>query len=149
MEKVDTCKYLGVTLDYSLSFEKCFECLSDTGGRSLGAKINKFKLLKTVDYKTFSTLYKTGVKSVLQYGSTVCGSRKTSKLDCVQHRAMRYFLGVHRYTSIVAMLGDMGWFPFYIKQYLAVARYWNTLLGSGTNNSRLTKAIFEADIWRT
>lgn len=141
--KVDEYKYLGVTLDYSLSFEKCFESLSDSGGRALGAIINKFKLLKNVGYKTFTTLYKTGVKSVLHYGSTVWGSRKPSKLDCVQNRAMRYFLGVHRYTPIAAMLGDMGWFPLYIDQYIAVARYWNRLLDMSSN--RLTRAIFEAD----
>lgn len=141
--KMGEYKYLGVTLDYSLSFEKHFKCLSDSGGRALGSIINKFKLLKNVGFKTFTTLYNSGVKSVVQYGSSVWGSIKTSKLDGVQNRAMRYFLGVHRYTPIAAMSGDMGWFPLYICQYIAVARYWNRLMKMSSR--RLTKAIFEAD----
>jgi hypothetical protein len=146
LEKVGEYKYLGITLDFSLSFEQCFKGLSDSGGRALGAIINKFSLLKNVGYKTFTTLYNTGVMSVLLYGSCVWGSRNTSKLDCIQNRAMRYFLGVHRYTPIASMLGDMGWFPLYIYQFLAVARYWNRLINM--NCTRLTKAIFEEDYRR-
>jgi len=143
LEKVVDYKYLGIILDYSLSFEKCFKYLSGSGGRALGAIINKFKCLKNVGYKTFTKLFNSGVKSVLQYGSATWGTRKGAKSDIVQNRAMRYFLGVHKYTPTVAMLGDMGWFPLYIDQYVSVARYWNRLLHM--DDSRLTKSIFEAD----
>ena len=143
LEKVNEYKYLGITLDYCLSLDKCFKCLADSGVRALGAIINKFKFLKNVGFKTFTTLFNTGVKTVLQYGSTVWGSRKANKLDNVQNRAMRYFLGVHKYTPVAALLGDMGWFPLYIEQYVSVARFWNRLLHM--DDGRLTKSIFEAD----
>ena len=143
LEKVNEYKYLGVMLDYSLSFDSCFKCLSGSGQRALGAIINKFSSFKNVGYDTYTTLFNAGVKSVLLYGSCVWGARKAPKLDHVHNRAMRYFLGLHKYAPVVAMQGDMGWFPLYIHQYLSIARFWNRLLCM--DDSRLTKAIFEAD----
>jgi len=42
---------------------------------------------------------------------TVLGCKSYQKNDNVQNRAMRCFLGVHRFTPILAMVGDTGWLP--------------------------------------
>ena len=85
LEKVNEYKYLGVMLDYSLSFDSCFKCLSGSGQRALGAIINKFASFKNVGYDTYTTLFNAGVKSVLLYGSCVWGARKAPKLDHVHN----------------------------------------------------------------
>ena len=42
VEKVSFYKYLGLILDYSLDFNTTAKVLGDSGGRALGAVINKF-----------------------------------------------------------------------------------------------------------
>ena len=36
------------------------------------------------------------------------------KCDKIQHRAMRFFIGFHKYTTIHGPQGDMGWVSFSI-----------------------------------
>ena len=46
--------------------------------------------------------------SVTDYCSGVWGFRDFNKGDMIQNRAVRYFLGVHRFTPLLAISGDMG-----------------------------------------
>ncbi len=140
LEKVKQYKYLGVIFDENLKFENCVKCLADSGGRALGGIINKFKLLKNVGFKTFTTLFKTNVLPVLHYGCSVWGYKKAPELDIIENRAMRYYLGVHRYAPVLGLAGDMGWYPLYIYRYLTIAKFWNRLIQM--EDTRLTKAVF-------
>lgn len=57
----------------------------------------------------------------------------------VQNRAMRFHLGVGKYTPNMGVVGDMSWTPAHIRQWKVVVNYWATL--STTNSSRLNKRI--------
>ena len=62
-------------------------------------------------YKTYLQLYNSCVCPVMDYSSGVWGYNHFEKAESVQHKAMRIFLGVHRFAPILALEGegDFGW----------------------------------------
>lgn len=80
---------------------------------------------------------------VTDYGSSVWGYKSYAQLDYIQNRAIRYFLGVHRFTPILAIVGDSGWLPSQYRRWLNILRFWNRLLLM--DDSRLTKHVFNFD----
>ena len=137
---VPSYKYLGVILDEFLNFKECARVLATAGGRALGGIISKFKTMKNVGYHTFTKLFNTGVNPILEYGSGIWGFIKADEISQIQHRAMRYFLGVNKFCPLAGLHGDMGWVNQTLKRYKPMARLWNRLLLMG--NDRLTKQIF-------
>ena len=67
-------------------------------------------------FSIFTQLYKSLVDSVLFYAAGVWGFEEVSDCNSVQNRALRCFLGVHKYAAKVADEGDAGWDPSIIKQ---------------------------------
>ena len=65
---------------------------------------------------------------------------KGKEIEQLQNRAIRYFLGVHKFAANAAIVGDMGWLQPKYSRYLQVFRFWNRLLSM--NNNRLTKKVF-------
>ena len=143
LKTVSSYKYLGIILDEFLNFDLCTKALATAGGRALGGIISKFKILKNVGFHTFTKLYNAGVTPVLEYSSGVWGYVKGEDIDHIQNRAMRYFLGVHRFTPIAGMHGDMGWVSHRLNRYIPLIRLWNRLLLM--KDDRLTKKIFMWD----
>ena len=89
-------------------------------------------------------MYLNGVAPILDYCSGVWGYGKYHHIKSVQHRALRYFLGVHRYTPILAIQGDSGWFSSSYRHQLNIIRLWNRLLT--LPDDRLTKKVFLWDL---
>ena len=141
IEIVDQYKYLGIMLDEFLKIDKCAQALSSAGGRALGAIITKFKSLKDVGYTTFKKLFESGVKPITEYGSGVWGYARAKECEIIQNRAMRYFLGVHRFAPIAGMIGDLGWIRPYLERYVCILRLWNRLIAM--HDDRITKKIFQ------
>jgi len=141
--KVDAYKYLGILLDAHLKFDMCINALADSAGRALGATISKFKAMKNVGYGTYTKLFNCGVKPIMEYGSSIWGSKNGNKIDAIQHRAMRWYLGVHKFAPILGMQGDMGWFDSKIGRKLCMFRLWNRLIKMELD--RLSKDIFAED----
>ena len=65
---------------------------------------------------------------------------KAKEIDQLQNRAIRYFLGVHKFAANAAIVGDMGWLQPKYSRYLQCIRFWNRLINM--ENGRLTKKIF-------
>ena len=143
LRTVSNYKYLGIILDEFLKFDACVKTIATSGGRALGGIISKFKTFRNVGYYTFSKLFSAGVTPVLEYASGVWGYVKGEEIQHVQNRAMRYFLGVHRFCPIAGMQGDMGWITPRLSRFLPIARLWNRLLLM--NDNRITKQIFNWD----
>ena len=141
---VPSYKYLGVIMDEFLKFNLCTKTLANAGGRALGAIISKFRHLKGVGYTTFSKLYESKVQSILEYGSGVWGYAKETNIEIVQHRAMRYFLGVHKFAPNAGIYGDMGWIKHSLSRYICMVRLWNRCLNMNVN--RLTRKVFIWDL---
>ena len=70
----------------------------------------------------------------------VRGHRNISNCELVQNSAIRYFLGVHKYTPTLAIVGDMGWESCEARWKICMAQLWNSLLDMVAN--RLTRKIF-------
>ena len=80
---------------------------------------------------------------VLDYFSGVWGFKSFYKIDMIQNRAIRYLMGVHRFTPILALTGDMGWMVSSSRRWINILRLWNKLIKM--NENRLTKKVFEYD----
>ena len=79
----------------------------------------------------------------MDYCSGVWGFKPHNKADVVQNRAIRYFLGVHRFTPTLALNGEIGWVPCKTRRWVNILRLWNRLVKM--NNSRITKKVFLFD----
>ena len=106
LDIVDTYKYLGIVMHYSLNYEFTAEVLAKSGSRALGAICSKFQNNKGLGYNTYKKSFRAGVAPILDYCSGVWGNGTLAKIDTVQNRAIRYYLGTHRFTPNVAIHGE-------------------------------------------
>ena len=142
LQNLETCKsykYLGIYLDEHLNFTKCTELLSESASRALGSIISKFKSMKDTGYVTYTKLFDAGVLSILNYGAEVWGHGKYPKCDLVMNKAMRHFLGVHKFAPTAAVQGDMGWMSIKFHRYIDMLRFWNRMLKM--DNTRLVMGL--------
>ena len=68
------------------------------------------------------------------------GYKYQAKIDSVQNRAIRCFLGVHRFAPNHAIQGDMGWPSSSHRRKLDMCRLWNRLVTMPS--SRLPYQVF-------
>ena len=69
-----------------------------------------------------------------------CGYNKFDKSDNIPYRAMRFFLGVNKYTPNLGLQGDMGWVSLSVERPVSMVRFWNKLVNM--KSDRLIKRIF-------
>ena len=81
-----------------MGFNECAKTLTDSGGRALGALISRFKEFRDLSFKTFMTIFNSGVQPILTYGSSVWGMKTYKDIDKIYNRACRYYLGTHKFT---------------------------------------------------
>ena len=60
-------------------------------------------------HKTYTKLFDFCVIPIIDYCSPIWSHTDSNKIETVQNRVMKAFLGVHRQAPLVGMLGDMGW----------------------------------------
>ena len=77
---------------------------------------------------------------ILDYGASVCCFKSYTEIDSVQNRAIRYFLGVHRFTPNFAIKGDIGWLSSSMRHWYYMIRMCNKVILM--DDIRLTKRIF-------
>ena len=143
VDYVSVYRYLGVHLNEHMDSSIIAETLSKAGGRALSAVISKIQSYKDVGFKTYSQLYNSCVVPVLDCCSGVWGFKSFDKIDMIQNRVIRYSMGVHRFTPILAITGDMGWVVSTSRRLANFLRLWNRLVYMDEN--RLTKKIFNYD----
>ena len=81
------------------------------------------------------------------YYSGVWGYNKHDCLNKVFYSAIRYFLGVHRFCPLLALLGKMGWVLPQYKRFIKMVLLWNRLCKMP--NNRVTKQLFLYDYERS
>ena len=136
-------KYLGVIFDEHLSFDYNASVLSTSALRALGGIKNKLKNLKECGYKSFNTLFSSGVISIADYSAGIWGTKIFKQTEQVQYHAARYFMGVHRFAPIEGLMGDMGWSSAKSRHDILALKFWNRLCE--LNVSRLTRKVFDWD----
>ncbi len=144
LDIVSNYKYLGIMLNEYLDYTVCAETLSGAAGRALGAVIGKTRHLKELGFKCYEKLYRTGICPVLEYGSEIWGYKIYKCSESIQERAIRYFLGLHRFTPIPALRGEVGWNSTQSHRWINMVRFWNRLVEM--DESRLTHKLFKWDL---
>ena len=137
-------KYIGVILHEQMNFHKNADSVlnAEAGGRALGTMLSKNRYYKEIGISTFKKLFLNCVAPVLDYWSEILDLRNYHCIDIDQNRALRYYLGVHRFTPLPALHGESGWSLIHHRQCVNAVRYWNRLLSMDDN--RITKIVF---IW--
>lgn len=133
-------KYLGVIFDEKRGFKVNAENLAMSGGRALGSVISKINAIKSVGFRTYEKLFNNCVAPVLDYSSGVWGHKKHHCIEMVQNRALRYILGIHQFTPLLAVQGESGWLSGNCRHKMNMLRLWNRLIYM--ENERITKRVF-------
>ena len=141
INKTSEYKYLGLILDEHLKLGCCAETIAASASRALVSVISKFKSFRDMGYETYTTLFNVGVIPILNYCCPVWHDKGIFKLEQVQNRAIRVFMGIHRFAPIPGFIGDMGWLPLRYTRQIELLRYWNKLIKM--DNDRLTKKNFQ------
>jgi len=105
LEIVEQYKYLGLIFYQFLTYNASVEAMSAAGGRALSQIITKFKILKNVGFRTFTSLFDSGVVPILDYGSEVLPLRIFPQYDSVQNRALRYTRKLQSQLFMVIQVG--------------------------------------------
>ena len=132
--------YLGITLNEFLDFSATAKAVAQSASRALGLLIAKFKSMGGMPYDVYTKLYDTMVWPVINYGASICGIKSFSCISAVQNRAMRFFLGTGKYTPTVAVSGEMGWHPAFVKQWKSICIYWNRMIHMDAG--RINRRVF-------
>lgn len=136
---IDRYTYLGIVLSEHLDYNIMVKCVAQSASRALGLLIARCKTIGGVPYNVFTKLYDSVVWPVISYSSPIWGFRSYSCIEAVHNRAMRFFLGVGKYTPNDAVSGEMAWKPTSVRQWKSVGLYWVKLAAMA--NSRLNKRI--------
>ena len=137
-------RYLGLVFNEFLEFDYTGNVLADSASRALGSIRNKLQYLKECRYDTFTKLFTSCISPILDYSCAVWGYKNNKKIEKIQHRAIRYFLGVHRFASIHAIDGDMGWASANLRRKVDMCRYWNRL--QSMPSGRLPRRVFDWEV---
>ena len=140
LQIIDKYKYLGLVLNEFLDFSMTAKLVAQSASRALGLLIAKCKSAGGMPYDVFTKLYDSMVWPVIAYGAAVWGDKTYSCINAVQNRAMRFFLGVGKYTSNAAVSGDMGWSQPALRQWKSVLLQWHRFVKM--SNTGLNCRIF-------
>ena len=126
-----------------MTFSENVQTLADSAGRGLASFISKFKQFKDSGYRTYEKMHSTSVVPVLVMGQEyVCGGVvKHGPAAKNYNRALRYFLGVNKFTANLFLQGDSGWLPPKYVFYLSALQYWNKFCQF--DNAHIPKQIFK------
>lgn len=143
LNTVQQYKYLGIILNEYLDFSVTAQVLADSANRALGAIINKYKKINGLGYYTFTRLFHSGVCPILDYCTEIWGFKNFKSIEAVQNKAIRIFLGLHRFAPVAAINGDMGWTQCSVRQKVCLTRFWNRLVN--LDMSRLPRQVLDYD----
>ena len=96
-----------------------------------------------MSYKKYLKAVESCIYPILNYGSEVWGLKNFQKLETIHLRILRYFLGVHRFTPTLGILGDFGQIPLQYLRWYNMIRFWNRLIQS--DDDRILKKVFLTD----
>ena len=133
-------KYLGLLLNEHMDFNITTKLLADSAASAHGRINSKFKGLNNMGFSTYEKLFNTSILPILNYGAEIWGAKGYNHVQQVQSKAMRFYLGVHKFAPTLGLFGDTGWFPIINYQKLCMLRFWNRLVK--TERHRLLYKIF-------
>jgi len=120
LQHVDSSKYLGVTLQNNLKWDKHINSITSKANQSLGFLRRNLKISST---KVKEHAYKTLVRPKLEYASTLWDPHTKTQIhqiEKVQRRAARFATSrYHNTSSVTDMLHNLNWPPLEIRRIRA------------------------------
>ena len=145
LETVNSYCYLGLELDEHMNFKPGTETIRMAASRALGCAISKSKDNFDLSHSVFSKIFEACVVPILDYASGVWSrGNQFKKLNDIQYRACRFFMGVPKLCPLLAIMAEMGWIPGTVRRDLETLRLYNQLVQMDTD--RLTRKVFEMDL---
>ncbi|XP_052256259.1 uncharacterized protein LOC127861632 isoform X1 [Dreissena polymorpha] len=138
---VDKYSYLGLLLSEHLDFSISAKSVAQSASRALGLLIARYKSMGGMSFAVYSKMYNSTVWPVISYASAIWGIRTYACINAVENRALRFFMGVGKYTPSAALAGDMGWQPPLVKQYKHVCNLWHRF--GSMNMNRVNRKVFQ------
>ena len=93
-----------------------------------------------MDYSVFCNMYESLVEPVLFYGACIWELSEQKKINTVQNKACRYFLGLGKNAANIALQSDMGWTSSNMKQTIEACRLYFKIQGTAEN--RIVSQMF-------
>ena len=119
LEKVDSTKYLGLTLQSNLKWDKHIDNMTSKANQSLGFIRRNLKIASP---KVKAHAYKALVRPKLEYCSTIWDphqKQQITQIEKVQRRAARFSCNrFHNTSSVTEMMTDLKWYPLEIRRFL-------------------------------
>lgn len=143
LEVVNSYRYLGIELDYSLDYTVTSDTLASAGSKALGSLIATHFNSNGLPFETYSKVYHNTVVPILDYGAGVWSNKTYKKCEQIDYRAMRTFLGVGKFSALPSIVGDMGWTSTGVRQHVEMIRLWFRLVSMP--ETRITKKVFRWD----
>jgi len=116
---VDETKFLGVVFDRKLSFIPHIKHLKDKYTKALNLLRVQAHTFWGADQETLLHLYRSLIRSKLDYGCIVYGSAHRSylrMLDPIQNHALRLCLGAYRTSPASSLCVEANELPLYIRR---------------------------------
>jgi hypothetical protein len=110
LENVETAKYLGVSMDKSLTWN---QHIADTARKANGVKAFLQRNMNQCPRKTKASCYEHLVRPILEYANTIWDpwtKNNIDKIEAVQRRSARFVLNNYsRHSSVTSMLEELKW----------------------------------------
>lgn len=132
--------YLGLVRDEYLDFSATAKHVAKSASRALGLIIAKFKSAGGLPLGVYNKLYNSIVWPVVAYGAAIWGNKRFSCINAIENRAMRFYLGVGKYTPFTVVVGYMEWQPALANQWKCINAFWNSCIAMPSG--RLNKQIY-------
>lgn len=152
LEQVKTIRFLGMQLDCQLTWKSHVDYLKTTCTRLIG-------LLKVLanqswgaDSRTLLMLYRSLVRSRLEYGIVAYGTcHKTTlkKIEVIENTALRVIFGAYRTTPVESLHVIANEIPLYLKIQLLTLNYSSNVSASPAHpNTSITFSQIHSDIYK-
>ena len=133
-------KYLGLILNEHLDWSASLEVVITKANRALALLNHRMRATGGFHFKTYSLLFNQLVQPIIMTNACIWGHREYPKITNIQHRALRYFLGVGKTCPIVGLFGETGWIPFRALIRFNILKFWHRV--TSMQSHRLTRRIY-------
>ena len=93
-------------------------------------------------FKTYTLLFNQLVQPIIMSNACIWGHKDSLKVMGIQHRALRYFLGVGKMCPLAGLFGETGWIPLKALIKFNILKFWHRVVSMDAD--RLTRQIY---IW--
>lgn len=100
-------QYLGLLLNEHLDWSVCLEGIVSKANRALALLNHRMRVTGGFHFRTYTLLFNQLVQPIVMSNACIWGHKDSLKVMGIQHRALRYFLGVGKMCPVVGLFGEL------------------------------------------